>query len=313
MLINQTYLRRLPSLVNEMDSSKLITPVLKNPERFLGQLALAGFSRELKPGELVLPDSSLGPKARFNSKGRFIIHRDRPLEAAQRIHRWTYKQRHGKDEVEVEDSKMLFYKRHPRTFIPPPSLVLSVGQTVGGDKLIVAQGFPPDRDTNLVNSINLLLEIGHECELLDERGEPIVRSPEISLDWEVLPKGRMPWAKVREHLESSLPAKGSKRRDWVLKRIEFLEGFGPDFHAYGHAGYSGYLVFGFSPSGLFVCESTELNNATYVFDSRWDEFTQLTKAEVIRGDFAVERIVHLPTWKGEISRLLKNGQARKDL
>ncbi len=304
MIIKQTYLRRLPHVVGEVESKRIVTPVLKHPERFQSQLSKAGFTSQLAVGEKVLPDPKLGPRARFNSKGRHVVHRDQPKEQAERLHHWTYKQRHGDQEIEVEESKMITYLRYPRTFVPPPSLFLSVARSASGEKIVVAPGYSSIQEKSLINSINLILEIGCECELIDDQGEPIIRSPEISLDWEVLPKGRMPWTKLREHLEPSLPGTGTKRRGRVLKRVEFLESLAPDFHARGHAGYAGYLVFGFSKIGLFVCESTELNNATYIFGNKWEEFTQLTKAEVIEGAYAVARLVHLDDWEKQVASTL---------
>jgi hypothetical protein len=177
--------------------------------------------------------------------------------------------------------------------------------TATGEKIITAPGFPIAQESDLIHSINLILEIGRECELIDDLGEPIIRSPEVSRDWEILPEGRIPWVELAERLKSSLPLKGTKRHGRVLTRVKFLESLDPDFHARGHAGYAGYLVFGFSRIGLFVCESTELNNATYVFGERWEEFTRLTKAEVIEGAFAVARLLHLENWEQEIASILR--------
>lgn len=304
MIIKNRYIRVIPPIVKGFKDEFPITPILRYCGKFAVRFSECGFTSQLSMGETVLPHGALGPKCRFNSKGRFIIHKDLPKETAQRPHYWTYYQFHGQERVRVEESKIINYLRYPRTFIPPPSFRLSVAQTTSGEKIIEAPSFPRNKVDDLIHSINLLLEIGGECELLGGDGEPIIRSPEVSLDWEVLRKGHIPFDELIHNINTALPKEGSKSRNRILARIGFIESLKPDFHARGNAGYSGYVVFGFSGLNLFVCESIELNNATYIFDRNWEEFTQLTKSDVICGDLAEARIFHLENWQEKMLTLI---------
>lgn len=304
MKINQTFLRQLPNIVKELGAKKIITPILRDLAAHQKRLELAGFTADLKLGETVLPDSKLGPRARFNSFGKYIIHRDRPKEECHRMHYWTYKQWHGPDQVEVEESKVITYYRYARTLVPPPSLHLTIAQSSSGEKIVAGPSVKVGNEQALINSINLVLEIGKECELVDETGEVLLRSPEKRLNWQVLPPGVLPWERMKPVLESAVARQRAGNHRHIWPRLELIESFRPDFHAVGRAGYTGYAVFGFSKLGLFVCESTQPDNATYIFDENWETFSQLTKAEVIAGSLAIERIVHLTGWVDAISRLL---------
>lgn len=304
MRLKQSYLRQLPDIVKELGGEKLITPILRNPAAYQQRLMLAGFTADLEPGETVLPDVKLGPRARFNARGKYIIHRDQPKEECQRMHYWTYKQRHGPNEVEVEESKVISYFRYPRTLIPPPSLSLSIAVSEPGDKILVGPSRGVADEQDLINSINLVLQVAKECELVDEAGEVLLRSPERRLDWLVLPPGVQPWERLEPIFKPAIEREKKGNQQHIWTRLRAIESYGPDFHASGLAGYIGYTVFGFTRLGIYICESTQPDNATYVFDENWETFSQLTKAQIIAGSLAIQRIVHLSAWRDEIDRLL---------
>jgi hypothetical protein len=57
-------------------------------------------------------------------------------------------------------------------------------------------------------------------------------------------------------------------------------------------GFNGYIVFGYADLGLFVLESLEHGNATYVFGQDWEQLSALTKKEILHGGLQEERIIH---------------------
>jgi len=309
MNIKKKYLRRLPDILKAMPDTSKLVPILRTPEKHLGRLSLAGFSPDLKPGESVIPDIRVGPRARFNANGKFIKHKDLPKELCYRMIEWTYCQWHGKDKIEVTDSAHVPYYRYQRTLVPPPSMSLSVAVNEKGEKIIVAPAYTIGEEGKLINAINLLLDVAGECQIVDERGEAILTSPEIRLDWELFPIGDYPWEKVIPALERVISRERLGNRPLIWKRLEAIQKHNPSFRAIGRAGYTGYLVFGFEDRSLFICESTKSDNATYVFSDNWDTFTKLSKAEVILGKLAVKRIVHLRSWFEEIERLFRDSKA----
>ena len=51
-------------------------------------------------------------------------------------------------------------------------------------------------------------------------------------------------------------------------------------------------------------ENVIYGNATYVFEDDWEQFSQLTKAEIIQNSLVKRRIEHRSGWEAEIRRLL---------
>lgn len=55
------------------------------------------------------------------------------------------------------------------------------------------------------------------------------------------------------------------------------------------AGFSRYVVYGWGEHELYVLESTEVNNATYVLKKNWEAVSGMTKAQVLD-----EGMYHVP-------------------
>jgi len=309
MKIEKKYLRCIPEALKSLAPSTKLVPVLNEPESASDRLLLAGFTEHLNPGERIVPDIRIGPKARFNALGKFIKHKDLPKELCYRLIEWTYYQWHGPNKVEVTDWAHIPYHRYQRTLVPPPSQHLTVAVDTNGKKLIAGPSATVAEEDQLLHSINLVLELVGRCEIVDANGEAILTSPEIHLDWDLFPVGEYPWEKVRPALERVISRERPGVRPLIWKRLEAIQKYDPTFRAVGRAGYTGYLVFGFEERNLFICESTKSDNATYVFADDWDTFTKLTKAEVIQGKLAFKRIVHLQDWFDEIDQLFRNSKA----
>lgn len=79
--------------------------------------------------------------------------------------------------------------------------------------------------------------------------------------------------------------------------------YNPDFHAMGKSGYRGYVIFGFTKLNLYIFETAEYGNATYVFEGDWETLSQMTKAEIIAGNLHKYRFIHQEGWKTQIESL----------
>lgn len=77
----------------------------------------------------------------------------------------------------------------------------------------------------------------------------------------------------------------------------------PDFLAIGENSFNGYVVYGYKNRNLYVFESNQPGNATYVFKGEWKNASQLTKHDIIKGNLCYKRTVHAKTWKGIIKEL----------
>ena len=83
----------------------------------------------------------------------------------------------------------------------------------------------------------------------------------------------------------------------------FVE-YEPDFLAIGENSFNGYVVYGYTNRNLYVFESNQLGNATYVFEGEWENASQLTKRDIIKGNLCYKRIVHAKAWAETVKQLL---------
>jgi hypothetical protein len=78
----------------------------------------------------------------------------------------------------------------------------------------------------------------------------------------------------------------------------------PDFSAYGQHGFNRYVIYGWDKEKLYLLESTEVDNATYVLNKEWEILSRLSKAEVLAADEHQVRLIHHKGWAGELNRLM---------
>ena len=270
------------------------------------KLKRIGFSNALKDGETVLP-KPVGRASMFNAEGKYIVHKDRPMETAYRTVEWSWTEWHGRyDKVEKTDFRDVPYKRYPRTYVPAPSLELTLFTDTNGQKVVLTP-LVKDWRTNekeLLHAVNLLLDIFGECTFFDEKREQIVNVPIRQLNWKVLPQGKHPFSEIREHLKDVLSRVKEGNRSFVDHRLERVNSFEPEFTAVGQGGFTGYVIFGFPKKQIYVLESILYGNATYVLGEDWEKISKLTKAEILSDNLHIERIVHLRRWFEKIRKLL---------
>jgi len=272
-------------------------------------LEAIGLNTHPAPGDTVLP-AALGPVSRFNAEGREVVRRDLPKEQVTREALWTWQEWHGKDTVERKKIVDIPYWRYPRDFVPPPSVELRCAAVGSGEFYIVVDGdtYTPSNEAALLHRVNLFLELFGEVEILRPDLTPLVSLQLRRLNWEVLPKGRLPWEKLRAALEPILERSKDGNRPVIQARLDMIRSYEPDFHAIGRGGFNGYLVFGFQRLGLYVLESAYYGNATYVLGEDWESLSQLTKAELLNEALHKERVIHrAQSWPIRIRKLLSSG------
>lgn len=52
-------------------------------------------------------------------------------------------------------------------------------------------------------------------------------------------------------------------------------------------------------------ESNQAGNATYVFKGDWENASQLTKYDIIKGDLCHKRIVHAKAWEKTVKQMFE--------
>lgn len=301
MVINQKRIMNVSKLKG-LEVGKKVRVVMKNPES--QKLNQMGFGDDVVLGQCILPEI-IGPASRLNANGKFIIHRDLEKEICYRMVEWTYKQFAGRDDFkEVTDSTYVPYSRYQRTLIPPNALEFTMDE-IEGELVLTSEEFEFGvDDEKIVVAVNVLLEYFGYCEVLSDDFSSAIKGEVIRLNWKVLPKGKVPWETQRERIEPFLSKARGNNRKVIDKRLEAINSKMPDFTAIGEGGFSGYIVHGFSEKGLYVLESVEVNNATYVLSKNWEEISKLTKADILKNDLYEFRVIHSPGWYENIRKIL---------
>lgn len=259
-------------------------------------LKKVGFT-QLEVGTSILP-AICGPKSRFNVNGSFTLRRDLPKETCWR--EWYCMKFNGDwHYVDIE------YQRYQRDPIPAPEIELTILEK-DGVKYIVSPLLTNDESSKgrIKHTINLFLELFHNCDLFKEGLTPIFLSCEIKkVNWHILPPGEYPWERLKEELKLS----STRKNKTIAQRstYEYIRQYKPENIVEGLAGFHGYIAYLFPEKELALLEHMQNGNATYVFQtSNWEMFSQLTKSEIINNALMKERIVHKSDWKTNISRIL---------
>lgn len=308
MIIKKSRIRNLESNIRFIKKGATVAVGIKTASRNQDIFGKVGFAQQPNVGDSVLPSASIGPVSRFNAEGKYTKHKDRPKETAYRTIEWHWEEWEGPyDRVERSRLVDVPYERYPRTFVPPPSVEISVLKTSNGDLALVSPfvEYTEENKELLRHTINLFLEIFGECQFFTEDMSEIIKTPIRRLNWRILPHGPMPWEQLRKEIEPLVSSTPKGKHPFIEHRLKIINEFDPDFTAVGTAGFRGYIILGFKDRDIYVCESLFYGNATYIFNERWEELTKKTKAEILNKDLQEDRIIHrVESWERRIKEWL---------
>lgn len=311
MLIRKSRIRSIDPHLKALEVGAEFILGVRLPDGYVGaELSRFGFSEEWAEGETVLPPAHLGPTCLKNAEGWEIVHKDQEMETAYREFDWTWTEWHGRYN-QVENSKTVYqpYERYPRTFVPPPSIELSTVTTPQGPMVVVAQAFSLPKDSEPATfAANVLLELFGEVEVLGADLKAVLGGELKRVNWEVLPMGEHPWKTLAPKIEPILRNKGERKRPVFERRWQKIAEFGPEFVAVGRAGFSGYLIFAFPERNLYVLESANYGNATYVLDENWQKLSRRSKGELLNEGLHRDRLIHYQDWANEIDSLFEDDE-----
>lgn len=306
-MIQKKRIRNLESNIGFIEDGATVAIGIKNPRRYQDIFEEIGFNQTLDVGDSVLPSVSLGPISKFNAEGKYIKHRDKPMETAYRQIEWHWLEWHGRDQVANSRLVDVPYERYPRTFIPPPSIEITVLNSITGEFVILSPfiEYTVDNKEYLKHAINLFLEIFGECHFYTEDLNEIIRAPVHRLNWTILPPGPMTWEQLLKELDPLIQSVKKGKRPFLLHRLITINEFGPNPCYQGIGGFNGYIIFAFPSKNLYVCDSAYYGNATYVFEENWEELSKKTKAEILDRNLQKDRIIHSAiSWERRIKELL---------
>lgn len=311
MIISKTRINNLETQFKNQEEGTAIIISVSNIDRF-NNLNKIGFTQDLEIGEQVLPTIGSGAGkhstiTRFNSEGSYIKRPELGKETKYYQRSLTWKQWCGRGETkEVTEICTIPYERVYREPIAPPSIELRIVEKEGQKIIIADKKFIYKKDDELLkHTINLFLELFKECEILKEDLSELTDLINLKrLNWELLPKGKMPWGKLKEHLKPVLEQTKKTKRVADEARIKYINSHNPTMTFIGTAGFTGYVGFEFKE--FTILESLIYGNAIYVFDKNWMEFSKLTKKEILDADLHMKRIIHKDGWETEVNDLFKN-------
>ena len=253
-----------------------------------------------KDGDWILP-AGVGKVSEFNARGKEIKRRDLPLIKKSVPQYRSWKDWHGNEHSGVQIRSMDVY---PIDFVRPPMEHLSLSVIDGKEYIVTRRVNIDELPAALLHLANLMLEFFQEFEIFDVERQRIAKVQARQLQWELLPPGKYPWKSAEAIVKPYLAGLRPSEQGVIEHRIREITRFEPDFFATGRGGYQGYFVFGFVKRGIYLLESSHLDNATYRFGEDWEVLSTLTKDEIINGDHGHQRFIHDKTWGRKIRQML---------
>jgi hypothetical protein len=191
---------------------------------------------------------------------------------------------------------------YPIKEVPPPATELSLIEENGNLYLCTPTlHVASNSEEEIVHVVNMLLETSGHFHVATDDGF-IEEREYIKMNWKFIPPGEPVHDYVKRNLEAS--ATPENRQYVIVERQNFINGFIPDKVYVGLGGFSDYLAYEFTERNLVILESIKFGNAIYVFNKNWEEFSKMTKRELIMHNLAT-RIVHTLGWKGQVNNLLR--------
>ncbi|WP_154124701.1 hypothetical protein [Grimontia hollisae] len=308
MLIQKKRIRSLKQYTSDIDDGTEIVLGITYSDDLLARANKVGFD-QIRTGLTALP-SMVGPVTRRNSLGHSIPLRDEPKEKFYQYFEWSWTLFNGEEQTSMVEMER---ERFKRKFFPPRSLELTICEDLEGRKFFSTKSFTLNKENedDIIHAINVVLECFGSCEIRHSSLESIVKAEIVRLNWDLLPAGERPWDELKDTVQRLISKRsGSRKRQSIEFRFKTLNDLKPDFTAVGRAGFSGYIVFGYSKVGLYVLESTQFDNATYILSEDWKAISGLTKAEIISEDLCEYRVVHRASWPETVAKILsEHGRA----
>ena len=297
MYINNKYKRNIETLlqqVSKMDGDLFVSSKENISDEILKKI---GFKIPVENGECIVP-IECGRFSNFNLNGKKLIRRDLPKEnRLVTTFCWSWRLWNGEEQEDYVD---IYKDCYPRDYIPAPLEEIYFLQS---KKCIVSRKIAKTDNVALLHIINMFLELFGECFLTNnlENIIPLKRVP-----WVIFPKGKRDdySTLTGKDLCPNYERFNKRTQHFIDDRTEFLKSYFPKTIYKGESYFRNYFVFEYPHKGLTVLESNSLDNATYIFDKDWKEYSKLTKGDVIMGKFHKARIIHNKSWFENMRELL---------
>lgn len=282
MKISRKKIIRVEKYVSDLEENQgFFIGVKISPEEIKNRL-VNDFEVIDEENNIFIPKPYKGIMAQRNTVGEFVVDKSKPKETAYRSLIWNLKSWGGGWH---SGTSYIAYQRYPKKFIEP--FGFNFTYIAEEECFIINKEFNNNKAQylNIKSAFNLLLELFKEVETftLSVDGSKI-NSVTKRVPWEILPKGDKIWSAFKNGELINQVSKSAKIL--IEERFDYLESFEPDVEYQGSAGYTGYVVFGFTDKNIYVLDSVLYGNATYIFSGNWKDVSQMTKKQIIEGKLA---------------------------
>lgn len=242
----------------------------------------------------------------LNANGKWKLLRHLPKEPREFSHDYHVVDWGGHDHYGTCWQTRWCYQRE---LIPPTELAFVIEDGVLYSPLMTNE---ESCFSDIKVAMNVMLEMLGRCEIWTaERAPAIPPVKQAEVPWEILRAGTREREEWEEYIRLIVARKSKAQQAIIRERHEHLWQMKPDFCVLGTQNFWGYVVYGFTNLKLFVFESNEPYNATYVFKGDWKAASQLTKTDVLSGHLHEARIYHTEKWYEHIGKLIAD--ARKEV
>ena len=297
---------RSESYLNEFKKGSNLTIKVNNVLNSQTKIEKFGFKLDDVDGTTILP-SVFNSYSRKNAEQFYTIDKTLPKEKYTQTIYWTRTEWAGRGETrEVTEFTDIVRERYHRDYHLPYSVEFTLSRTESENSIVSQQiKYVDDNIKKIINTINLVLSLFGKCEIISDE-EPSYSTPAkvVHVNWDILPKGKYPWTKVKKSIESISKKYNNTQKEMMLRNCEEINKLSPDFVAYGRAGFRGYAVFGFTDKNLYILESMFPNNATYIFEKDWEELSMLSKGEILNQSLHKARIIHTAKWNEKFEQIM---------
>ena len=302
--INRTRIRNLDLYVHP-DLTEKFVRVVSDPRAVdPSRLGKAGLVEMLAEGESYLPPQ-IGRITRYNADGRWEPNKILPKESRYvRTIYWKWTQFAGGGATEeMEDSRDIYRMCYQRTLVAPPADEV-FGFPIAGHVFLATEAIAlPTGRERLLHQVNMMLELFGNCEVV--RADGTSASPAIThRRWAFLPTGPYKKGDIARALKPVLDKLGDGDRLILTERQDLLTELDPQEVARGQGGFNDYLAYVFPQYERVVLESLRRDNAIYIFRNKWEQFSRLTKREILDQGVHDARILHTKGWQSRLKAAL---------
>lgn len=164
-------------------------------------------------------------------------------------------------------------------------------------------------DDNLLFCLNILQENTGSC---DVAGSSKSREDYIAttlVDWEIFPPGS--FDRFLAKAKSTISGNSAETNRIIDERVGEFRRLSPERYILGKGGFNRYIG-AVLPNGVVSFENIRYGNALYVLYEDWEEISQRSRSELLRGTNAnYERIPHVEGWVERFRNAVQAGHSRQ--